>query len=272
MPTYKTKGIIIRRKNFGETDRMLTIYTKNHGKIRVIAKGVRKTLSKLGGHLELFYFVDLILAEGKNLDIITSAQIIDSHKNIRYDKNLINQTYYISELVDLATKEGAENKEIFQLIKECLDSFNIIPDRKVALATVSSQESNNGLTLVDSCFYRNDNYKHEKILRYFELKLIYILGFYPEINTCVVCKKRLEYKHHGFSYARGGIICSNCNNQGIKKISPETIKFTRLILSKNWNFIKRIKMDSKIPQELKIINQEILDYILEREIKSRKFL
>lgn len=238
MATYKTKGIIIRRKNFGETDRLLTIYTKEYGKIRVVAKGVRKTLSKLGGHLELFYQVNLMLAEGKNLDIITGVEVINNFKNIRGDKYLINNAYYISEIIDLAVHEESEIPEIYELLIEILSSFD----------------------------------KNDSTLSYFELKLVSILGHVPEIFSCVVCKKELSYNHHRFSYAKGGIICQKCANLEINKISPETIKIMRLIIGKNLQFIKKIKIDTNILQELRLVNREMLDYIIEKDINSRRFL
>lgn len=265
MSIYKTQGIILRRKNFFESDRLLTIYTRDYGKIKVVAKGSRKILSKLGGHLELFYLVDLMLAKGKSLDIITSVQIIESHKNIRKNKYLINRAYYISELIDSSTQLEAENEEIFELIDECFKSFD-------NYSSSEHQRVEKSNKLLHRTSFESKNNVDKKILRYFELKLISILGHYPELTTCVICKKSLEYKYHGFSYIKGGIVGLDCNNSAITKASPDTIKFMRLVPNKNWDFIKRIKIDEKTLSELKKINQEILDHIIEREIKSKRFL
>src|ERR687885_415233 len=87
---YRTEAIILRRSDFGEADRILTLYTPRYGKRRAIAKGVRKTTSRLAGHVELFTRVQLRLAEGRNLDIVTQAQIIAPYRALREDLERIS--------------------------------------------------------------------------------------------------------------------------------------------------------------------------------------
>lgn len=124
MRTYKTEGIILRRTNLGEADRLLTIFTKNHGKIRCRAPGIRKTISRKGAHLELFNLSGLFLAQGKSLDIVTEAQTINNFSEIRKDLSKVWIAYYFCELVDSLCGERQENWEVFELLKKELETLS----------------------------------------------------------------------------------------------------------------------------------------------------
>jgi len=117
---YKTEGIILKRTNFGEGDRILTIYTKHYGKIRAIAKGVRKITSRRGGNVEIFNYVSLFLARGKNLDLLSEAAVIDSFKSWRRNLKKVSLAYYFCELVDRLTPDGQANQAVFELLREFL--------------------------------------------------------------------------------------------------------------------------------------------------------
>jgi len=121
---YKTEGIILKRKNFGEADKVLTIFTKHYGKIKVIAKGIRKITSKKAGTLELFNHCKLVLAKGKDLDIITEAQVINNFSSWRKNLNKVGVAWYFCELVDKLTAEEQANKDIFELLKNYLENLN----------------------------------------------------------------------------------------------------------------------------------------------------
>src|SRR5687768_2124065 len=92
---YRTEAVILRRSDFGEADRLLTLFTARYGKRRVIAKGARKTTSRRAGHIELFNRVELQLATGRNLDIVTDAQIVDPYKQLHEDLPRLSHAYYI---------------------------------------------------------------------------------------------------------------------------------------------------------------------------------
>ena len=120
MSTYKTEGVILKRSNYGEADRILTIYTKQYGKIRAIAKGVRKITSRKGGNLELFNHCVLFLAEGRNLDIITEAQVVNSFSRLSQDLEKTAGAFYLVELVDQLTPDGQANRQVFDLLVSAL--------------------------------------------------------------------------------------------------------------------------------------------------------
>lgn len=152
--TYKTEGVIIKRNNFGEADKILTIFTKQYGKLRGVAKGIRKLTSRKGGNLELFNYVSIFLAKGKNLDIITEVQAIDSFPNFRKDLTKVAIAYQFTQLINSFSQEGQENKELFQLLIFCLKQLD------------------------------NEKCNLERLAFYFKMELLKISGFgLPKIQT-----------------------------------------------------------------------------------------
>lgn len=124
--SYKTEGIVIRRINFGEADRILTIFTKHYGKIMAIAKGVRSVKSRRGGSLELFNHLILFLNEGKIWDFITEVQVVNSFEKNRGNLDFIGQAFQLAELIDRLTAEREENQRIFELFKNSFQDLGKI--------------------------------------------------------------------------------------------------------------------------------------------------
>lgn len=121
--TCKTEGIILKRINYGEADRILTIYTKHYGKIKALAKGVRRITSRRGGNVEIFNQAVLFFNKGKNLDILTEAQVVNSFKSWRRDLKKVATAYYFCELVDKLTPEEQPNQAVFQLLSRYLEKI-----------------------------------------------------------------------------------------------------------------------------------------------------
>lgn len=254
--TYKTKGIIIRRRNFGEADRLLTIYTEKRGKISAIAKAARRLLSKLGGHLELFYLVDLVVAKGKNIDIITGAIVLKDFPNLRKNLNATNQAYYIAEVIDKLIREDEKHQEVFELLVETLSKIN--------------------------------SEKDTLLIHYFELQLLSLLGHGPELYKCVVCGKKLSEGENFFSNRLGGIIDKDCLNKdqptnhvgfGVSSqdgtqeplsISTEEIKILRFLLERDISITEKLVVEKQ--DNLAKVIRNFVESITEKEIKSKKFL
>lgn len=125
MSSYKTEGVILKRSNYGEADKILTIYTKNYGKVRALAKGVRKITSRKGGNLEIFNHCVLFLAEGRNLHIVTEAQVINSFSRWGDKLSEAAAAFYIVELVDQLTPDGQVSRPVFDLLVETLRDLDI---------------------------------------------------------------------------------------------------------------------------------------------------
>lgn len=122
--SFKTEGIILKRSNFGEADKILTIFTKHYGKIKALALGVRKITSRKGGNVELFNQVVVFLIKGKNLDILTEVQIMNSFKGWRKDLAKVATAYYGCELVDRLTPEGQASRAVYELLEDYLKKIS----------------------------------------------------------------------------------------------------------------------------------------------------
>ncbi len=125
MRSYKTEGIIIKRNNFSEADRILTVFTRNHGLIKVKAKGVRRINSRRASHIELLNFSHLSLYEGRSIPTLTEAVSIDTFEEIKKDLSKIGFAYHICELIDGLCAAYQENRMVFSLILDTLEGLKI---------------------------------------------------------------------------------------------------------------------------------------------------
>lgn len=121
---YKAVGLVLKQLNFGEADRLLTIFTREFGLIRLLAKGVRKTTSRKSGHLELFSHVKLACVKGKNLDLIIEADLLNNFFTLRQNLNRVRIAYLFSELVNELSAENQEHEDVYQLLVSTLTQLN----------------------------------------------------------------------------------------------------------------------------------------------------
>lgn len=124
---YKAEGIILKRKNVGEADRILTIFTKEYGKVRAIAKGIRKMTSRRAPHLEIFMRVNVMLHTGKTLESISEVTSVEIYEDIRSDLNRVSMAYYLCELIDSLMPERQEHRDIFVLLADALEEIRVLP-------------------------------------------------------------------------------------------------------------------------------------------------
>ena len=127
---YTSEGIVLTRRNFGEADRILSIYSKDHGRISLIAKGVRKPKSKKRGHIEVFNLVKFQAALGHGLDIMLEAEVANDFESIRGSLKKISLAYYFMEVVGRITHEGESNIELFNLIFSSLTKLQTTKELK----------------------------------------------------------------------------------------------------------------------------------------------
>lgn len=240
--TQKTLGIILKRKNFGEADRILTVLTERFGKISAIAKGSRKIKARLLGHLEPFMLIHFQLHEGKNFQIVTGAENEKVFENIQNDFKKTTRAFYLAELVDKFLGSDEKNPEVFRIF-------------------------------LDALKYLNDN-NIDLMLRFFELKIIEESGFKPEIRKCVHCGNDLIEGNNFWDQTEGGIICVDCNKKFHhgKKISDDVIKLFRIIEQKDIKVASSIKLDKNIESEAEEVLDLYIKNILERELKSKRMV
>lgn len=118
--TYKTQGIVLARKDYSETDRILSVYTQDFGRVTVLAKGVRKLQSKKRGHIEIFSHINFQVAKGKGIDILTEVMILNNFSQVRRDLKKVSLAYYFMEVIGKTTSEGAPNQKLFATILDYL--------------------------------------------------------------------------------------------------------------------------------------------------------
>ncbi|MDI6817118.1 MAG: DNA repair protein RecO [Actinomycetota bacterium] len=243
MSLYKTRGIVLRTHKLGEADRIVTILTANHGKVRAVAKGVRKTKSKFGSRLEPFTNVDLVLYKGRNLDIVTQAEIIDSLSEIRDNFDRIT---YGSAMLDLANKvsvEGERDVSLYNLLLRALD-------------VISKTRKNFRLLLIA-----------------FDIKLMAISGYMPKLERCVICEKKTGAKMR-FSFEWGGVMCEECSiaDRNSAAVSSATIEtFTRL-MRLPLSDIVALDVIARLEDDLYLIVRDYVNYYIESKLKSRDYL
>lgn len=121
--SYSSEGIILGRKNYGEADRILSVYCRDHGRITLIAKGIRRPKSKKRGHVEVFSLVKFQANTGHGIDLMTEADIADDFKEIRKSLSKVSLAYYFMEVVGKITHEGEKNGELFDLILSSLNKL-----------------------------------------------------------------------------------------------------------------------------------------------------
>ena len=240
---YQTEAIIIKKIKLGEADRILTLYTPYLGKIRAVARGVRRPRSKLSGHLELLTHSLVSLARGRNLDTITGSQTINSFLPLKSKLELTSQALYAIELVDQFTADHIENHPLFQLLLE---------------------------TMHHLC-QAGDN---ELVLRYFELHLLNEVGYRPQLQQCVSCHSPLKPVTNAFSPRAGGVLCPKCSrSQPLPyPLSVNALKVLRLLQSSGYDTANKLKMNPELSHELEGVMRAYLKYLLEREVKSAAWL
>ncbi len=236
--TYQTQSIIIKHTKLGEVDRIVTLYSSEFGKLKAVAKGACRPGSKLGGNVEPLTYSLVMLARGRNLDIITQSQIIDGFLALKSDLWRMACGLYILELVDSFTLENNGNRPLFDLL----------------LATL----------------YRLQADSSETILRYFELQLLHYLGYRPELRQCVSCGLPLKPVVNFFSSSQGGILCPHCSQKEseLYPVSVDVLKVLRLWQDCDYATARRVILKSELSLELERVLQQYIKYLLQREVKS----
>ncbi len=197
MPTYKTTGLVLRRINFGEADRIITFLTPDHGKIKGVARGVRKIKSRMAGHLELFSETELMFAKGRNLDVIAGARLKKHYLNLAENWQSLTFAYLMAEMLEKLTGEGRAEPRVFRLAADLLGEL----DRRGYSSTLELS---------------------------FKLRLMDLLGYRPHLENCVVCGEVSEGYY--FDPKKGGVVDGGCTTSRPYKMSRETLAVWQALL------------------------------------------
>lgn len=222
---------------------MLTLYTREHGKVRALAKGVRKTRSRKAGHLEPFTRASLQLATGRNWYVVSQAEAQDTFNHLRESLETIGHASYVIELVDKFTYEDEENSPVFRLLAQTLRRLN-------------------------------NGDPPNLVIRYFEIRLLDDLGFRPELQRCVVSGDEIKPEDQYFSAALGGAISPQHGQgfQGATPISMQALKYLRHFQRSSYQDAARARITPDIERELEVIMQYYITYLLERGLNTPSFI
>ena len=240
---FRDEVVVLRHNDWGEADRLLVVFGQAHGKLKVVAKGVRKLRSRKAGHLEPFTRVTLLLARGRDLPVVTQAETVDAYLPLREDLTRTIYASYFVELLDRFTYEEGENRGLYSL-------------------------------LVDTLGRLASGDPPWRLARYYEVRLLDLLGFRPELSTCVVGGEKIQPQAQYFSALAGGVLCPNCgrDRHEARPISLEALRFLRHFQRSNYAQASRGSPSAETCQEIENLLQYYLTYLLERSLNSTAFL
>lgn len=239
----RAEAIVLRHVDWGEADRLLWLFTCETGKIRAVAKGVRKPRSRKSGHLEPFTRVSLLLAQGRDLPIITQAEMIESHLPLRENLRRMGCAAYVVELLDRFTYEEGENIGLFRLLADTLERLSSEPDPAF-------------------------------VMRYYEMRLLDLVGFRPQLFQCVECENPIKPEDQFFSASQGGLLCPKCGERfpGARSITVDAVRFLRHMQRSSYAEAARLALTEAVDQELEHLMQHYLTFLLERGLNTPAFL
>ena len=244
MRTYKVEGMVIKHRDWGEADRIITVYTRETGKLRVIAKGAKKIHSRKAGHLEPFTHVVIQLDRSSDMPIISQVETIDPYFTLRDDLTTLSLGLFILELMDRFTKEEeGEDIPLFNLLRDSIKRLEQDADKWLVVAT-------------------------------FEMKLLDSLGFRPQFFQCVNCNKPVQPVDQFFSPMEGGVICPDCANKkmGLWPIAVEPLRFFRHFQRSNYADSIKANVTLEIRKQMDVLIQDYLSFLLEKNLNTPRFI
>ena len=215
---YKAQGIVLRSMRLGEADRIVTVYTSTHGRVRGVAKGVRRTKSRFGARLDAFTLVDLMLYKGRSdLDVITQADILVRPRRLREDYASFCAASAMADAVDRTTPERDRNVRLFMLLRSGLEALEAgaTDPALLAYAFLAKMASTNGL--------------------------------HPTLNFCVECGSPNRI---AFSHGRGGAVCARCIERHDPKTAVELLDEWSALLEAEWETLRTKKLVNGDRREL----------------------
>jgi len=241
--SIRAEAVVLRHSEMGEADRLLSLYTRQLGKVRAIAKGIRKIHSRKAGHLEPFTHVRLQFARGRDLFIITQAETIDSFLTLRENLTLLGHAAYVIELLDRFTYDEDENPGLFRLLVNTLSRLNTGPD-------------------------------FQTIVHYYEIRLLDLLGYRPHLFKCAHCEAEIKPEDQFFSAEQGGVLCPRCgkDERETRLISMPALKILRHFQRSSYTDAQRASITPRINQEIETIMLYYITYKLERGLNTPTFL
>lgn len=253
--TKNTSALVLNRQPYREKDSLVTVYTKDYGKLRLVARGTKKLGSKLAGHIEPLTLAEMMIIKGRGFDYIGSAITRDAFSGIRAD---LNRLYYAGKAISLFNRVVRDNEAdegLFFLLKqwlEMIDSFSAgSKNKSEARSDLGKDEG-------------------EFLFVFFAFKLLAELGYKPEMHKCLSCGRQIESGKNYFNLTDGGVVCGRCFQDKLQErkevmtnflpISDNCVKAVRFICNNQINQAERLKINAKLTKELAILTDSYLKF------------
>ncbi len=231
MSLYRDHGIVLRTYKLGEADRIVSFITERHGKVRAVAKGVRKTKSKFGARLEPTSHVALQLYEGRELDIVTQAESVDHFKAIREDLDRLTRAVTMLEATDQLSLEREPNPDLYKML---LGALRTLDDRNSAMVVAG-----------------------------FHWKVLALEGFRPVVDHCAMCERDDDLV--AFDPDEGGLLCVD-HRRGTR-VSPDAVRILQDILGGRLS-VALDEVPSPATHEVDQLATRVMEHHLERRLRS----
>ena len=249
--TYRARALVLKRTKLGEADVICTLLAEDGSQIKAVAKGARKPTSSFTSRLELFSACDLLLVEGKSLDIIKEARLVESNAPLRSRLELTEAASPMVELVERATLVSLENKQLYPLTTKALHFLTVIEDDQLLTFTAAHL-----------------------------LKTVSFLGFKPELERCIGCGSPDVLKEAderglstAFSYLDGGVVCSSClHNFETVMVDPCVLHWAQALLYSTFEEIQQFDLPSDLQIALLRFLQTWIKQHIGSNLKSLTFL
>ncbi|MEN8234333.1 MAG: DNA repair protein RecO [Actinomycetota bacterium] len=237
MALHNDQGIVLRSYSFGEADKVVILLSPNRGKLRTVAKGVRKTKSRFGGRLETFTHVDLVLYEGRNLHTITQVSIIEAFPKLRADLDRVVAAGTMIEVADLVAQEEEPARRLFLLLHR-------------------------GLKALD------EGAPHPDLVTAFLLKAAAIVGVAPALEHCAGCGTETGLTR--FSFAAGGALCDRCRTPGSYALREGLTTYLAATAAADLSSLP--DADLSLSREAMGVTRRFVEFHLERRLDSMELL
>jgi DNA repair protein RecO (recombination protein O) len=240
--TYRAEAIVLRTWDLGEADRILVLFTRHFGKVRVVAKGIRRTTSRMAGHAEPLTHATYQLARGRELDVLTGAEARAIYPSLREDLDRIAAGWYCAELTDRFTVDRAPSAPLFELLETALRHLDT-------------------------------GHAPSLVCRWFDLHILDRSGFRPELAVCVSCRSALEERENGWSALAGGAVCASCvAASAALSLSVRALKSLRYLIQHDFAGASLLRVDALLAGELERHMRLFVQHVIDREVTAARLI
>lgn len=242
--SFRTPALILKRRDFGEADRLLTLLSPAHGKFNAIARGARKPTNSRTGHVELFTRVDMLLQRGRELHSVSQVEVQAPYLPLREDLTRGAYASFAAEVADRFSQEGEDDSaDLFDLLDATFERLCHHPDPRL-------------------------------VSRFYELHLLDLVGFRPQLTVCVFTGDPIQPQDQFFSFAEGGVVSPEAARfaSSLRPLPLDVLKVLRHIQRSPFAHLESLRLSDGLHQRTERLMLDYLAYVLERRLQSVDFI